>query len=154
MREIKFRAFRENDNAECKGDLVYDDKKAYIISGWVREESPVDKMSSLMNHYSLNINGQINICKVETVGQYTGLKDKQGKEIYEGDILRVEPILSVIPDSKPFNFEVKYVVSDIRECQDGKFVNFQQSWFKMPQNGIYYLPEVIGNIYENSNLLK
>lgn len=82
--------------------------------------------------------------------QYTGLKDKLGKEIYEGDIIHVklhhmiegkeywENQLVVIEDLKSF-FERKVVDEKI----DGYATSYQ------PEN-----LEILGNIYENPNLVK
>jgi len=72
--------------------------------------------------------------------QYTGLKDKNGKEIYEGDII-------VTRLNSPDNNEESLVV----EFADGSFK-------LKKENTYYYFPfllnvEVIGNIYENPELL-
>ncbi|XRD24074.1 YopX family protein [Lysinibacillus fusiformis] len=66
--------------------------------------------------------------------QYTGLKDKNGKEIYEGDILNCRTL--IIKTMKWS--ELQEVIEDI--IQVYYFINYDEL-------------EVIGNIYENPELL-
>lgn len=70
--------------------------------------------------------------------QYTGLKDKNGKEIYEGDIILVARIKSeIIFNKETASFAAKY---DEEIISDHLF-------------GAEFC-EVIGNIYENKELMK
>lgn len=78
----------------------------------------------------------------ETIGQYTGLKDKNGKEIYEGDIIQ---LLGHKPN---INTDV-----DIEQVLflDGEFCHTYQD---RPLKKYWGYAEVIGNIYENPELLQ
>jgi len=122
-REYKFRGKRIDNNEWVYGSLVVDtDKKNYSIIDYALEET---------NTYTWH-----NVFP-NTVGQFIGLIDKQGKEIYEGDIVKIG--------------RTKFTV-EFRDCG-----------FEMIGIGIvcvarlcsaYRDIEIIGNIYENSNLME
>lgn len=127
MREIKFRGKRLDNGEWIYGSLLVshfkDDKKErYFItqfSGNYTFEHEVDPA---------------------TVGQYTGLKDKNGKEICEGDILtdKYESIGTV--DWYNAGFVVNFGDVDIFQIADC-FDESYQMW-------------LIGNIHDNPELLK
>ena len=101
------------------------------------------------SHSIVNDNGNFWVIP-ETVGQFTGLTDKNGKKIFEGDI-----ILYKIPDGSYAHGIVKF-----RETNE---VGFCVEWFNRHDTGwlrndIGFLAkfreiEVIGNIHDNPELL-
>ena len=91
-----------------------------------------------------------------TVGQYTGLKDKNGNRIWEWDILRIYKIADGLGGyyNPPLDYPVNVVVKwDLCAwmwetiCEDKRYISFPDAW-------CHYECEVIGNIHDNKELLE
>ena len=124
MREILFRGKRTDNGEWVYGDvrLNYDDEPR-CISDYCGA-NPVDPA---------------------TVGQYTGLTDKNGKKIFEGDIVFVKDRL--MQDSEPLSTFMGTV-----DHKDASFVIVGDVFTHY--RWLDYEVEVIGNIHDNPELLK
>ncbi len=90
--------------------------------------------------------------KTWELSEYTGLKDKNGKEIYEGDIVKCIDMhdgnLFAFINNKPILLEVRW------SNEDASFVIGKYPEEYTIFQSLMSCFEVIGNIYENPELLK
>ena len=144
MREIKFRAYHKADQRLFQVDSLRFDPYSMNLVGVVElEDFGIAKLQD--NEF---LSKKMHSWKLEDVAlmQFTGLNDKNGKEIYEGDIFSH-------PEYIP---PVKGVVNLCVGFKDGMF---QCGHGSTPEWWVYALKnfneeaEVIGNIYENGELL-
>lgn len=120
-----------------------------------------DKTRGVFNDtgYELDCDGTMIVQPDCILMQYTGIKDKNGTEVYEGDIIQFTPSIrsSIISDMRDEDPLKKIVYWDDDEGQWGwKMLNGtpEGSGYSFCKRNLETIAEVIGNIYENPELLK
>lgn len=137
-RELKFRAW-DNDYHKMVQSIVCETFELGIsfegvVIGFSQENSTKDKPA------------EVGIFPARfTPMQFTGLKDKMEKEIYEGDILKDEYNRILLVEWWGYAFTLKAITKTT-------FVRAMYiiQWFEDQR----YIPEIIGNIYETPDLLE
>ena len=131
-REIKFRVWDNFNEQFLKSDTA---NLNFLYNGqWL----PVSKFIGSESY---------------TIQQFTGLKDKNGKEIYEGDMVNLTKRgITHGPDAEDVkNAEVWYSLEDCAFVF-GKYKSADYTWWYSMADVLYDF-EVVGNIFENPNLL-
>lgn len=163
-REIKFRAwFVAGDNSEVKGMIhdvvVYGDSLGcdsdefnealcgYHFDG--EDLIPDDKSKPVIDGCEFNVydNGEEWVFFEADVMQFTGLKDKNGKEVYDGDILRDDEA-----HYKIF-WSVEAVAFDAERLEDGSNMIGFGCYGRDLIADIIQSSKYVGNIWQNPELL-
>lgn len=147
VRDLKFRAWDKEN--ECWFKPTYEAYKGRLE----------DLSITLNGKYLIRTMEQSAIHAPERfeVMQYTGLKDKNGKEIYEGDVLKGNSFATSMLKGWGADVEQQFEVYEIR-YDEASFKTFDKKgeWVAILNHHVSSKVkdlEVIGNIYENKDLL-
>lgn len=139
-RQIKFRGKRADNGEWVYGDLEYNRAKGIARIHSYDEDG--------------NYIGQ-NVVDESTVGQFTGLKDCNGREIYEGDILDTKTS-DYVPNG--YSFICKWIDSGFALIYQGRTygVKERNNWmnkYPLCKKNVEDLV-IMGNIHDNPGLIK
>lgn len=142
-REILFRGKSIDDNQWIYGNLIR------RVS-----ESPLVETSGCYVYYyisEIDFDGKTTEVHAGTLGQYIGIKDKEGNKIFEGDIVQY--------DDRPYNAYASLIVGEVMRWRDRwilyedketfptKFPIFSDDFFERKSI-------VLGNVFDNPELDK
>lgn len=124
-REILFRGLSNQGKGWLYGDVVRN----------------VEGAVAIMPPYQMNMDNTCSQNEVtpDTIGQYTGLKDKEGNKIFEGDIVEFTNL--DLP-----NMVVRF--------DNGSFMLCEDEYSTYEELRMNYAVEVVGNIYDHPELME
>ena len=128
MRNIKFRAWNKEEN------IMYD------------QDNLIVSYSHLGNDCYVNTKDDVRPLYLYTLMQYTDIKDSNGTEIYEGDIVKIEDQFG--------DDIIGRVIYDETTAGYVFHKGNERNYFQMTLDLESYVYYVIGNIYENTELLE
>ncbi len=138
MRPIKFRAWDER-------------KKEWLSYFAVSNTGLIQALDDKGNDWSARDGQNVSLM------QYTGLTDKNGKEIYEGDVVEWDDNSDgrwrrrCVVGWTPAHYTLKGYYYDVKKPEEKTPIDFRFGAFIYEEDGEL---EVIGNIYESPDLIK
>lgn len=148
MRAIKFRGKDLDTNEWVCGDLLRaidydpDTRKGVFTKGYIIHEKGDENTNYVCRSVDIDPN---------TIGQFTGLIDKNGKEIYEDDIVKIKTLQGIVtwhPNGYFCIHTYKCDISEVSYTAIGDMVDYFHK--DLYDDGL----EVIGNTFDNPDLMK
>lgn len=143
MREIKFRGWNGKNKKWIYG--------YYFVNRGEHFISPDEVVNPLVSYNDF-------VVDKDSIGQYTGLKDKNGVEIYEGDILQelprgeyAEATGIPLPELEDLPADGGRMVSVVYEAPSFEFAPNEYGYIFLNNPHLF---RVVGNVHENHELMK
>jgi len=159
VREIKFRVWDNKHNV-----MVTENNAQELVEKYDSVDDDDYYTDEWYPYCNMYIPFGIFLKKDKIIMQYTGLKDKNGVEIYEGDIINLHYTYEGYDDETFGAIELEDDIKGVVELETslGLYINTGDDKQNYIWEYLRYIPlsdyseqiEVIGNIYENENLLE
>lgn len=138
MREIIFEGFHKRETGKDKIFLNGEWIQGEWVEGNLFVDEKKEKYEILVGYVNYRISWEV---IPETVGQYTGLKDRNGVKIFEGDIVKIYDCLGRCEGIGKIQWNELFLAWHTGKCAS-MYGNYIASY------------EIIGNIYSNPELLE